>query len=254
MMTVKNQQEIAMMREGGRILAQILTRLKQEVRPGIITDYLNKLAEELVLSYGAKSSFRGYRPAGASKPYPAVLCVSMNEEIVHTPPSQRVLNEGDIITLDFGVLYKGFHTDAAITVPVGKVDSEVLRLIHVTKKALKLGIKKVHPGITIGDIGETIHRYVASQNFYVVRELVGHGIGRQLHEEPEIPNYGKRHAGPELKEGMVICIEPMVMMKDAKVIEGDDGFTFKSADNSLSAHFEHTIAITKDGHEILTEL
>lgn len=250
--TIKSPQEIALMREGGRILAEILEKLKAEVRPGVTTQELNKLAEELVSQHGVEPSFRGYRPSGAKKPYPAALCVSVNEEIVHTPPSDRVLKEGDIITLDFGVLHKGFHSDAAITVPVGKVDYEVLRLIHVTKKALRLGIKKVHPGVTTGDIGEIIQRWVQSQNFYVVRNLVGHGIGRNLHEEPEIPNWGKRHTGVVLEEGMVICIEPMVMMKDAKVVQGGDGFTFNTADGSWSAHFEHTIAITKDGHEVLT--
>lgn len=252
MITIKSPQEIAIMREGGRILAEILEKLKKEVRPGVTTKELDRLAEELVFNYGAKPSFKGYTPADAPKPYPAALCVSVNEEIVHTPPSDRLLKEGDIITLDFGVLYKGFHTDAAITVPVGKVDPEVLRLIHVAKKALKRGIKKVHPGITIGDIGETIQRWVESQSFYVVRNLVGHGIGRNLHEEPEIPNWGKRHTGIELKEGMVICIEPMIIMKEAKLVRGGDGFTFKTDDGSWSAHFEHTIAITKDGHEVLT--
>lgn len=253
MITIKSSQEIALMREGGRILSAILGKLKGEVRPGVTTDMLNKLAKELVLRFGAKPSFKGYTPGGASKPYPAALCASVNEEIVHTPPSDRILKDGDIITLDFGVLYKGFHTDSAITVPVGKIDPEVLRLIHVTKKALKRGIKKVRPGITIGDIGETIQRYVESQSFYIVRELVGHGIGKNLHEEPEIPNWGKRGVGIELVEGMAICIEPMIMMKDAKVVRGDDGFTWKTADGSWSAHFEHTIAVTKDSHEVLTK-
>jgi len=180
------------------------------------------------------------------------LCTSVNEEIVHVPPSNRVLKEGDVLKLDLGIFYKGFHTDMAITVPVGKVSFEAQRLIRATKKALKLAIKKVKPGNTFGDIGNTIQRYVESQGFNVVRELCGHGIGRELHEEPKILNYGKRKSGEKIKEGMVFCIEPMVTAGDWHLKRTKDGFGYQTVDGSLTAHFEHTIAVTKNGCRVLT--
>jgi len=194
--TIKNLDEIKIIAEGGKILAKIIKELENQVKPGVTTKELDKVAQDLVLRYGAKCSFKGYEN------FPACLCTSLNEEIVHAAPSDRLLKEGDIISLDFGIFYKGFHTDMAITLPVGKVDPEVLRLIRVTKKALKRGIKKVRPGNTIGDIGNATQRYVESQGFNVVRELCGHGIGREIHEDPQILNYGKRHSGPEIKEGI----------------------------------------------------
>lgn len=254
MLLVKSPQDIAVMREGGKILAAILKELAAYIKPGITTNEIDKLAQELVFRYGAESSFKNYIPRAALKPYPAMICLSTNDEIVHTPPSSRALKQGDIITLDFGIKHKGFHTDAAITLPIGDIDFEVARLIRVTKKALKLGIAKVRPGATTGDIGNTIQRYVESQNFSVVEDLIGHGIGRELHEEPEVPNQGKRGAGAELVEGMTICIEPMVSMGSPKIIQGENGFTWKTADGSFSAHFEHTVLVTKEGHEILTIL
>jgi len=245
---IKTPKEISLMREGGRILAKIMKELEKEVRPGITTKELENKAEELILKYGATPSFKGYQN------YPATLCTSINEEIVHVVPSERILKEGDIISLDLGIFYKGFHTDMALTLPVGEVDPEVRRLIRVTKKALKRGIKKAKPGNTFGDIGNTIQRYIESQGFNVIRDLAGHGIGKELHEEPQILNYGKRKKGAKIKEGMVFCIEPMVSMGDWRIKKTKDGFGYKTADNSLSCHFEHTIAITKEGPQILTKI
>lgn len=243
------------MAEGGRILARIMEKLANHVRPGITTQELNFLAEEMILKEGGKCSFKGYKEKGYSnRPFPACLCTSINEEIVHMVPSKRVLKEGDIISLDLGLFYKGFHTDMAITLPVGKVKPEVLRLIRVTKKALKRGLKKVKPGNTFGDIGNAIQRYVEKQGLNVVRELCGHGIGRQLHEEPQILNYGERHSGELIKEGMVFCIEPMVTMGNWHIKRAKDGFGYQTKDGSLSAHFEHTVAITRRGYKILTQI
>jgi methionyl aminopeptidase len=256
MIKIKTKEEIEIMAEGGRILARIMKELEKNVRPGIKTKELEGLAESLILKSGGKCSFKGYKDSKgySALPYPACLCTSINEEIVHCPPSERILKEGDIISLDLGIFYKGFHTDIAITVPVGKVSSQAKRLILVTKKALELAIKKVKPGNTFGDIGNTIQKYVESQGFNVIRDLCGHGIGRELHEDPQILNYGKRNTGEKLKEGMVFCIEPMVSIGDWHIKRKKDGFGYETFDGSLSAHFEHTVAVTKSGCEVLTEL
>lgn len=246
MIPLKTLEEIEIMKKGGRILAKIMKELEKKVKPGIKTIELDRVAETLILKSGGKCSFKGYDG------FPACLCTSINQEIVHGVPSERVLKEGDILSLDLGIFYKGFHCDMAITVPVGKVAPEVLRLIKVTKKALKRGIKKVRVGNTFGDIGNTIQRYVESQGFNVVRELCGHGIGRELHEEPKILNFGKRHSGPEIKEGMVFCIEPMVTAGDWRLKKSKDNFGYETLDGSLSCHFEHTVAVTKNGYQILT--
>jgi methionyl aminopeptidase len=255
MISIKSKEEIEIMAEGGKILAKIMKELEKNVRPGITTKELERLAESLILKSGGKCSFKGYKDSDgySAIPYPACLCTSINEEIVHAIPSERILKEGDIISLDLGIFFKGFHTDMAITVPVGEVLPEVQRLIRVTKKALKLTIKKVKPGNTFGDIGNTIQRYVESQGFNVIRDLCGHGIGRELHEEPQILNYGKRNTGEKIKEGMVFCIEPMVSMGDWHIKRGKDGFGYQTADGSLSAHFEHMVAVTKNGCKVLTK-
>lgn len=234
------------MAEGGKILAGIMKELEKNVKPGITTEDLNRLAENLILKSGGKCSFKGYED------YPACLCTSINEEIVHSVPSARQLKDGDIISLDLGIFYQGFHTDMAITVPVGKISPETQRLIRATKKALKRGIKKTRPGNTIGDIGNTIQRYVEGQGFNVVRELCGHGIGKEIHEDPKILDYGKRHSGLEIKEGMVLCLEPMVTVGDWKLKKSADGFGYQTQDDSLSCHFEHTMVVTKNGAKILT--
>lgn len=247
MITIKTSEEITIMAEGGRVLAGIMQKISEMAQPGITTKELDKVAEDLVLRCGAKPSFKGY------KGFPATLCVCINEEIVHALPSDRTLKEGDIISLDLGIFYKGFHTDMAQTLPVGELGPEILRLIRVTKKALKRAIKKVRPGNTIGDISNTIQRYVESQGLNVIQELCGHGIGKELHEEPEILNYGKRHKGEKLKEGMTLCLEPMVALGKGDIKKLKDGFGFQTKDNSLSAHFEHTVAVTKNGCRVLTE-
>jgi methionyl aminopeptidase len=256
MIEIKTPQEIEIMAEGGKILAKIMKELKKKIKPGITTMELEKLAESLILKSGGKCSFKGYKSKDGEsvRPYPFCLCASVNEEIVHVPPSTRVLKEGDILKIDIGMFYKGFHTDMAITVPIGKVSFEAQRLIRVTKKALKLAIKKVRPGNTFGDIGNTIQRYVESQGFNVVRELCGHGIGRELHEDPQILNYGKRKTGEKIKEGMVFCIEPMVTAGDWHLKRTKDGFGYQTVDGSLTAHFEHTIAVTKKGAKVLTQI
>jgi len=247
MIGIKTPEEIEIMAEGGKILARIMKELEKKVRPGITTKELDRLAENLIFKSGGKCSFKGHQG------FPACLCTSTNEEIVHVVPSDRVLAEGDIISLDLGIQYLGFHADMAITVTVGKVEPETARLIRVTKKALKRGIKKVRPGNTIGDIGNTIQRYVESQGFNVVRDLCGHGIGKEIHEEPQILNFGKRKSGPEIKEGMVLCLEPMVTVGDWKLKKTKDNCGYETKDGSLSCHFEHTIAVTKDGAKILTQ-
>jgi len=264
MIPLKNQKEIEIMREGGKILAKIMEELEKAVKPGIATKELDRLAESLIFNYGAKPSFKGYinRKDGILDPYPASLCTSINEEIVHCLPSNRILKEGEIISLDLGIFYKGFHTDMAITLPVldpsagrtrvGKVDPEAQRLIKVTKKALKRGITEIKSGNHLGDIENAIQKYVESQGFEVVRDLCGHGIGRELHEDPQILNFGKKGSGPEVKEGMVLCLEPMVAIGDPTIKRAKDGWGYQTFDDSLSAHFEHTIAVTKKGAEILT--
>jgi len=247
MISIKSKEEIQIMAEGGKILANIMEKLKKQVKPGITTQELDRLAKSLIFKYGGKCSFLGFEG------FPACLCVSVNEEIVHGVPSERVLKKGDIVSLDSGFFYKGFHTDMAITVPVGEVDPEVKRLLKVTKKTLKLAIKKARPGNTFGDVGNTIQRYVESQGFSVIRDLCGHGIGRDLHEEPQILNYGKRKTGPVIKEGMTFCIEPMVTIGNWHIKKRKGKFPYKTSDNSLSCHFEHTVAVIKNGCEILTK-
>ena len=248
MISIKSPEEISIMAEGGKILAKIMQELGKEVRPGITTKHLDKVAEDLVLRYGGECSFKGYQG------FPVCLCVSVNEGLVHCLPSERVLKEGDIVSLDLGVLYKGYHTDMAVTVAVGEVSAEAQRLIRVSKKALKRGIKKVRSGNTFGDIGNTIQRYVEGQGYNVVRDLTGHGIGKEIHEDPQIQNYGKRRSGPEIKEGMVFCIEPMVTVGDWKLRKAKDGYGFEARDGSLCAHFEHTIVVTNKGIKVLTGL
>ena len=246
MISIKTPKEIEAMRQGGRMLAGILDKLLKMVRPGIATKELDRAAEALILNSGAQVAFKGYEG------FPAALCVSVNEEVVHMAPSERILKEGDIVTLDIGLVWQGLFLDMARTVPVGSVAPETARLIRVTKKALHYGLKKTRPGNTVGDIGNTIQRYVESQGYQVVRELCGHGIGKELHEDPHVLNYGKRGDGSELVEGMVICIEPMVTVGNWKLKRSQDGFGYETQDGSLSCHFEDTIAITSRGSEVLT--
>ena len=247
MVSIKTPQEIAIMAQAGRILARVIRELKARVAPGLTTQELDKLAEELILSYGAKPAFKGYGG------FPNSLCTSLNEQIVHGVPSKRRLIEGDVLSLDSGVIYQGFYSDMAVTVPIGSVSPKILKLIQVTKKALRKAIVQVKPGKTIGDIAFAIQKHVESDGFQVVRQLCGHGIGRQLHEKPDVLNFGQKHKGLELKEGMVIAIEPMAVIGQPGIKKGPDGFCYQTADHSLSAHFEHTVAVTKEGPRILTE-
>ena len=244
MIKIKTKEEIEIMAANGKILASILKEVESKVKPGITTEELNRVAETLILNSKGIPSFKNYDK------YPATLCTSINEEIVHGVPGPRILKEGDIISLDIGMKRNGFHSDMATTVGVGKISPQAQRLIWVTKKAFKRGVKNMKVGSTLGDVGNTIQRYVEDQGFGVVRELCGHGIGRELHEDPQILNYGKRHTREVIEEGMVLYLEPMVTVGDWRIEE--DGFCYKTADNSLSAHYEHTIAITKSGPVILT--
>ena len=248
MVQIKIQTEIDIMAEGGKILATVLNQIATMAKPGVTTMELDRAAEALILSYGAKPAFKGYEK------FPYSLCASVNENVVHGYPSNKPLKNGDIVGLDLGVLYKGFNTDMAITVAVGEISFEARRLLKVTEKALRLGIKKARAGVKTGDIGNTIQRFVEDQGFGVVRILYGHGIGKKVHEEPYVPNYGKRDTGIELQEGMVICIEPMITAGGYDLRKSTDGYGFATQDNSLSAHFEHTVAITRDGCRVLTQV
>ncbi len=246
MILIKTPEEIQIMAEGGKLLSKIVKVLEKKIKPGIKTKELDRAIEALIFNCGGKPNFKG------QDGYPAALCTSINEEIVHSVPSKRILKEGDIITLDCGLLWKGFHTDMAVTIPVGKISSQAEKLIQSTKEALKKGIKKVRPGNTFGDIGNAIQEYAESQGFNVVRELCGHGIGRNLHEDPQILNYGKKHSGLKIKEGMVFCIEPMLTAGNWKIKKSKDGYSYETEDGSLSAHFEHMMAVTKNGVKVLT--
>lgn len=247
MVPIKSEKEIQIMAEGGEILAKVMKELEGKVSPGIGTDELGRAAEALIFSFGGECSFKGYQG------YPSCLCASVNEEIVHAVPSERKLKEGDIISLDLGVKWKGFHTDMAVTLPVGEIDEKTQKLIEVTRESLEAGIRELKPGVRIGDIERAIQERVEKDGFNVVRDLCGHGIGRDIHEPPQILNYGKRGTGLEIKEGMVICLEPMVVAGDWRLKRSKDGFGYETRDGSLSAHFEHTIAVTKDGPKILTK-
>src|SRR3989344_2882448 len=248
MIIIKSQEEIEVMAEGGKILAGALKHIEAMVVPGITTMELDKAAEAFIVRQGAKPAFKGYQK------FPYSLCASVNDNVVHGYPSNTPLKEGDIVGLDFGVLYKGYNTDMALTVGVGQISFEAKRLLKVTEKALRLGIKKARDGVMTGDIGNTIQRHIEDQGFGVVRTLYGHGIGKKVHEDPYVPNFGKRATGITLKEGMVICIEPMVTMGDYNLKRSDDGYGFATKDGSLAAHFEHTLAITRDGCRVLTQL
>jgi methionyl aminopeptidase len=246
MIIIKSPEEIAIMRQSCRILAAILRKLKEEIKPEIKTCYLDKVMDDELKKWKVKSSFRGYQG------FPANLCVSVNNEVVHGIPGKRVLKEGDIVSLDAGVVFEGFHSDSAITVAVGKISQQAKELIMATEESLKAGIDRAKPGAHVGDISTAIQNYVEAKGFSVVKEYTGHGIGRELHEEPQIPNFalGK---GPLLRKGMTLAIEPMVNAGDWRTQVAPNQWTVLTADGSLSAHFEHTIAITDGGAEILTK-
>ena len=234
------------MRQAGRITAMVLERLRLQVRPGMKTKELDAIAARELEKLGAKPSFKGYQG------FPANLCVSVNDEIVHGIPGERILAEGDIVSLDFGAIFMGFHGDAAVTVAVGETSPQARQLIEATEGALKAGIAAAYPGARLGDISAAIQHYVEARGYSVVREYTGHGIGREMHEEPQIPNFGLAGTGPVLQKGMTLALEPMVNAGDWRTRVSDDHWTVLTADGSLSAHFEHTIAITDSEPEVLT--
>ena len=252
MIALKSSREIEIMRRANVIVAEVLQELKQRVAPGITTLELDALAEELTLKKKAIPAFKGYSVAG--RVYPRCLCASINEEIVHGIPTDRELREGDIIGLDYGVIYQGFYGDSAVTVGVGQVSSEALRLMQVTEQALYRGIEQLHDGKRLGDLGHAVQQTAESAGYSVVRAFVGHGVGRKLHEEPPVPNYGEPDRGIRLREGMVLAIEPMVNVGGYEVEIKDDGWTAVTKDRSLAAHFEHSVAVTKDGPYILSQI
>lgn len=241
MIILKTPEEVALMAKASRVVAEALEVLKQAVKPGVTTEELDRLAEAEIRARGAQPAFKGYRN------YPKTLCASVNEQVVHGIPSKRVLKEGDIIGLDLGAIVEGFYGDSAVTVGVGRVDDKTARLVRVTEEALALAIEQAVVGNRLSDISHAVQRHVEAAGYSVVTEFVGHGIGRQLHEEPQVPNYGRPGQGPRLQQGMVLAIEPMVNMGGAAVRVLDDRWTAVTTDGSLSAHFEHTIAVQPEG-------
>jgi methionyl aminopeptidase len=251
MLVLKTPEEIEIMAEGGRRLGEVLQALKAAVNVGVTTKQLDRMAYQLIHKSGAKPAFLNYRPAGARKPYPYSLCTSLNSVVVHGQPSDYVLRNGDIVKLDLGLTYKGFATDAAITVGVGEISREAKKLMAATEEALAAGIKAAKLGNTLGDIGATIEKIAKKNKFSVADGLTGHGIGRSIHEDPTVFNVGRAGAGEPLREGVVLAIEPMFTAKNGKIKQLRDE-SWATADDSLAAHFEHTVAITKRGPLVLT--
>lgn len=246
MISIKSEREIELMREAGMMVSKTHQYLKQFIKPGITTKKLDQLAEKYIRDMGGIPTCKGYEG------FPASLCTSVNDEVVHGIPGNRKLKDGDIITIDMVIDYKGYQGDAAWTYAVGEISEEKKYLMEHTEKALYEGIKQVKPGNRIGDISCAVQEYAESHNLGVVKELVGHGIGREMHEDPEVPNYGMKNTGPRLKEGMVICIEPMLNLGTADICILDDDWTIVTEDEMPAAHYEHTVLVTKDGYEILT--
>jgi methionyl aminopeptidase len=246
--TIKSRAELNIMRTAGRITAETLALLREMVQPGITTKDLDRAAYKAIKARGAEPSFKGYQG------FPGSICASVNNEVVHAIPGKRVLHEGDIIKIDLGVYYRGYHGDATITVPVGKISAETQRLLRVCETSLWRGIEQARVGNRLGDISHAIQSYVESQGFSVVRDYGGHGIGRELHEDPHLPHYGPPGHGVPLRAGMVLTIEPMINAGSKETRKLDDGWTVVTADGSLSAQFEHTVAITENGPEVFTLL
>ena len=246
MITIKSKREIELLKNAGNIVYQTHQYLKPYIKEGITTKELDKLAEDFIRSKDATPSFKGYEG------FPSTLCTSINSEVVHGFPSDRKLKNGDIISIDIGACYKGYHGDSAWTYTVGEVDEKTKQLLEDTEKSLFVGLEQVKPGNRIGDIGYAIEQYARKHNLGVVRELCCHGVGTSVHEDPEVPNYWIPNTGPRLKEGMVIAVEPMLTLGSPKVFLHDNDWTVDTQDGSLSAHFEHTVVVTKDGYQILT--
>lgn len=246
MIHYKTKEEVELIKESAQILGKAHGEVAKLVKPGVKTKELDKIAEEFIKDNGGKPSFKNYNG------FPGSLCISVNENVVHGFPGEYELQEGDIISVDCGVFYQGFHSDSAYTYPVGEVDEKVLQLLKETKESLYKGIEQAIVGNRIGDIAFAIQNHVEQFGYGVVRELVGHGLGRDLHESPEVPNYGKRGRGAKLNDGLVIAIEPMVNLGTRNVVQEADGWTIRTADRSPSAHYEHTVAVLKEGTEVLT--
>lgn len=254
MTILESEKDIAALREGGKILASVLNEVARRVAPGVAAADLDALAEKLIREAGAEPSFKNYKTPDDKIPYPASLCVSVNDEVVHGIPDQKIFQEGDVVSLDLGLKYKGFYTDSAVTAVAGKADTESLRLVETAKKSLAKGISVVKDGARIGDIGFAVQSRAEKDGFGVVRKLVGHGLGRKVHEGPQVPNFGSRGSGMALKKGLVLAIEPMITAGDSDVYLDDDLWTWKTKDGSLAAHFEHTVIVTENGAEIITKL
>ena len=246
MVTLKSAREIETMRRSGKITAKVLTDLMQAVRPGITTRFLDEMAEKGIRELGGIPTFKGYHD------YPASICASVNDEVVHGIPGDYVLREGDLLSIDIGTTFEGYVSDSAVTVPVGTISATARRLLEVTQECLMAGIAQMRKGNHLGDIGAAVQKHAEAEGYGVVRELVGHGIGTAMHEEPQVPNYGKAGAGMILRPGLVLAIEPMITEGDYRVEILKDGWTVVTADGKLAAHFEHTIAVTEDGPKILT--
>lgn len=246
MIVYKTKEEIELIRQSGLLLGKTHAEVAKHIRPGVKTIELDRVAETFIRDHGGVPSFKGYNK------YPSSLCISVNEAVVHGIPGDYELKEGDIVSIDCGILLTGFHSDSAYTYPVGEISPDVKKLLLVTKEALYKGIELVKSGSRIGDISHAIQKYVETHNLSVIRELVGHGVGKALHEAPEVPNFGKRGRGTKLKEGLVIAIEPMVNLGRRNVIQDRDGWTIRTADRKPSAHFEHTVAINNGECDILT--
>lgn len=255
MIIIKKEKEIEILREGGKRLAQILHKVKDMVKPGVSTKELDIYARKLINEMNDTPAFLNYKPEGAKTPFPAALCVSVNEEVVHgIPREDKILKEGDIISIDLGLNHKGMFTDMAMTVPVGEISASSKKLLEVTEKALELGIDAARAGNRVGDIGFAIESYVKNYRYGIIDVLSGHGVGKYIHEDPYIPNFGKPNTGPKLVPGMVIAIEPMLNNGTKKIIVEKDNWTISTADKKRSAHFEKTILITEGEPEILTTL
>lgn len=247
MIFLKTEEEIELLRESNLLVGMTLGEMAKHIRPGISTLELDKIAEEFIRSHGAEPGFLGYGG------FPNTLCISVNEEVVHgIPSSKRILQEGDVVSIDCGTLKNGFYGDSAYTFEVGEVSEDVRKLLRVTKESLYKGIEKAVAGLRIGDIGQAVQSHCEANGFSVVREMVGHGVGHHLHEDPQVPNYGKQGQGVKLKEGMVIAIEPMINLGKRHIYQDSDGWTIRTRDKMPSAHFEHTVAIGKNGADILS--
>lgn len=251
MVIIKTPEQIKKIKISGKILASVAKELKKNIVEGVVLKDLDLLAKKLIRDAGAEPAFLGYQPHGADHPFPASICASLNEVVVHGIPNKHKLKSGDILKLDFGVSYQGFITDSAFTVGVGKISGEAQKLMDVTKHSLMLGIKECRPGKTLGDIGWAINNYVQSNGFRVVKGLCGHGVGIELHEEPSVFNEGQKNTGLQLKPGMILALEPMVSAGDPYIVQTDQE-SYATRDGSLSAHFEHTVLITERNPEILT--